>query len=512
MACGGSGAGPGDSGSLGDATSSGADAGQPDEGAPEDGGSARDGSSASDGPGANDGAGAGHDAASGAPGTPAIVQHVSSSSSRGNTFASPYCYTFQLPDPATAGNAIIVGFTYDGTAAAAVTDDKGNKYAIAESTHDSAHGRSVGIAAAFGITGGARVVDLCFSADPNGTAEPMATEIAGVVALDGPGAGASGHGTSAAAGSLTPTANGDLVYQVVASESMAQSSFAAPTRLLSADVLDGLAAQWFVSSGTAAVDPTMTLGTSDDWISAAVLLKAGSAGAVPGGMRVAHLLHENIPYHTSAGGSGDPFANPLPLQVPCSGNLLVAMIGGGNGPEYVTSIDDTAKNTWTQAGNNYSQGDATVQVFYAAGLTSSLDLGVNVHWGGNAGDYTIFFYDVVGAAPSPLDTTVGGGAAMNTAGSLMFPFTLTPAQANEIVLSEVMWDYNTGSGLSGQLFDTNTFSGESQSGPEPVDENNGWGHVVTTSTSPVTFTWTTLFAGLPVGSWAGMAAAFKAAR
>jgi hypothetical protein len=72
-----------------------------------------------------------------------------------------------------------------------------------------------------------------------------------------------------------------------------------------------------------------------------------------------------------------------------------------------------------------------------------------------------------------------------------------------------MWDFNTGSGLTGQLFDTNTFSGESQSGPEPVDENNGWGHVIATTTQPVGFTWTVLFAGLPVGSWAGMAAAFK---
>jgi hypothetical protein len=44
-----------------------------------------------------------------------------------------------------------------------------------------------------------------------------------------------------------------------------------------------------------------------------------------------------------------------------------------------------------------------------------------------------------------------------------------------------------------------------------VDENNGWGHVITRSTKPVSFTWTLLFPGLPTGAWAGMAAAFKAA-
>ncbi|MGO9834891.1 MAG: hypothetical protein ACLP1X_11790, partial [Polyangiaceae bacterium] len=107
-------------------------------------------------------------------------------------------------------------------------------------------------------------------------------------------------------------------------------------------------------------------------------------------------------------------------------------------------------------------------------------------------------------------TTVGGGGSQGTAGSLTLPFTLTPAAPGEIVFSEVMWDFNTGSGLVGQLFDTNTFTGESESGPEPVDENNGWGHVIATTTAPLSFTWSVLFADLPVGSWAGMAAAFKA--
>jgi hypothetical protein len=93
------------------------------------------------------------------------------------------------------------------------------------------------------------------------------------------------------------------------------------------------------------------------------------------------------------------------------------------------------------------------------------------------------------------------------------PFTITPAEANEIIFEEVIWDYNTGSGLvgQGQFFDTNTFDGESASGPEPVDQNNGWGHAITTGTNPVGITWETMYSGLPTGNWAGMAAAFKPA-
>src|ERR1035438_3570063 len=41
--------------------------------------------------------------------------------------------------------------------------------------------------------------------------------MANVIAADGAGAGNEGSGTSATAGSMTPTASGDMVYQVVAS-------------------------------------------------------------------------------------------------------------------------------------------------------------------------------------------------------------------------------------------------------------------------------------------------------
>lgn len=102
----------------------------------------------------------------------------------------------------------------------------------------------------------------------------------------------------------------------------------------------------------------------------------------------------------------------------------------------------------------------------------------------------------------------------SVAGNLTMPFTISPAGVGELLFTEVIWDYNTGSGLagSGWYFDTNTFSGESQSGPEPIDQNNGWGHYFTTGTSPVSITWQTMYAGLPTGNWAGLAAAFKPAQ
>ena len=137
------------------------------------------------------------------------------------------------------------------------------------------------------------------------------------------------------AGNLRPTVSGDLAYQIVFSLSVNQSSFTAGSQenigwnLLSADLMDGWAGQYGVYGSASAINPTMSMGTSQNWVTAAILLQEGNAGSVPSGMRIVHLVHENIPYHTAAGGTGTPFPNPVPLQFPSSGNLLVAMIGGG---------------------------------------------------------------------------------------------------------------------------------------------------------------------------------------
>jgi hypothetical protein len=348
----------------------------------------------------------------------------------------------------------------------------------------------------------------------------MATEFDNVVGVDATGTASQGSGTSVTAGSLTPTVTGDLVYQVAFSLSINQSSFTAGSQtniswsLLSADLVDGWAGQYGLYNSTAAINPTLTMGTSQKWISAAVLLKTGTSGSVPSGMRIVHLVHENIPEHTEAGGTGNPFPNPTSLQFPSSGNLLVAMIGGGFYSGTVTSLTDTNSNTWQQTGTTQViENNDTAFVYYAGNATSSGNLALTLHWTTTDGDFTIFLYDVAGAAASPLDTTAGNTGTQTSAGNLTVPFTITPAGAGELLFTEIIWDFNTGAGLSGAgwFFDTNTFSGENQSGPEPIDQNNGWGHYITTSSSPVSMTWEVMYSGLTVGNWASVAVTFKPA-
>ncbi|MGB6898577.1 MAG: immunoglobulin domain-containing protein [Candidatus Acidiferrum sp.] len=461
----------------------------------------------------------------GGPGTAALVQHVSSSNTRGggsvnNAFTSPYCYHFQLPNFTTAGNTVVVGFTFNSNPTPSVHDDKGNSYSVQVNYFDSTDTQSIGIATAFNVAAGARLVSVCFSSDPGGFVQPMATEFDNVVAVDGSGSGAQGSGTSVSSGSLTPSVTGDLAYQVAFSLSTNQSSFTAGSQsniswsLLSADILDGWAAQYGVYNSTSPVNPTFSMGTSQKWISAGILLKTGATGGVPSGMRIVHLVHENVPFHADAGGTGNPFPNPTVVQFPSSGNLLVAMIGGGFLACTVTDVTDNNNNAWAQAGATQIQaGNDVTQAFYAGNANSSGNLRLTVSWSATDGDFSFFLYDVTGAAVAPLDTTGGAAGSQSNAGNLTMPYTISPAEAGELLFTEVIWDFNTGAGLagSGWYFDTNTFDGENQSGPEPIDQNNGWGHFFTTGTAPVSITWIPQYAGLATGNWSSTTVAFKPA-
>ena len=434
-----------------------------------------------------------------------LVQHVSGSNLRSNSLASPYCYYTELPAPATAGNAILVGATWKGSAALEVTDDHGDHYAVNEAFYDSSDGQSVGIASAFGVAAGARKLSVCFSANPGGWVQPMVTELADVVAIDGAGSGGNGSGTTATAGSLSPRGL-DLLYQVVYTPGGPPSRFTAGpgNTLLSADSRDG----WAGQLGTGAA--SMALGSGTHWASAAVLLRAGTAGSVPSGMRIVRAMHNNVPSGAPAGGNG-AFPNPLTLQAPSSGNLLVALVAGGCGCSVVpkvTGMTDSSGNAWSST-KTEAGGDAISQLYYAGSAATSGSLQLSFSWSYTGSDETVIVYDIVGAASAPFDGSAGGSGTSN-GGNLTLPFTITPASAGELVFVATPWDFDTAGGLMGGLIDTMTTSGESQDGPFPIDENNGWGHAVSTSTSPIQFTWVPLFNG-EFGNYSAVAAAFKPA-
>jgi hypothetical protein len=451
---------------------------------------------------------------------PVVVQHVSGSSTRNSGLGTPPCYYQQLANPATAGNAIAVEMTWQGSAIPSATDDAGDGYVVAASFYDATDNQSLGILLATHVVAGARAISACFNVDPGADVQVAATELAGIVGVDATGDGANGMGTTTTAGTLSPSVGGDYVLGVAWSASLAQTNFApggAPGfagELLSADLMDGFAVQGGVYYGTAPIGAPLYMGTAQPWAAAGVTLKAGLAGSVPSGMRIVHLEHENVPYHTGANGGhpSTPFPNPLTIQWPSSGDLLVAMISGGNQPETVTSIVDSRDNAWVEpCPTQISANDPTTMGWYAGGASTDTNLQITLSWTGATGDYTLMLYDVAGAKlTTPLDACAGGtGDQTSTSGALTLPFTLTTTAPGDLVFAETPWQFNTCTGMTGGLFDANRFPGESLNGPEPVDENNCWGHVVVANPGTVGVTWTQRSTNTAAANWAASMMAFK---
>jgi hypothetical protein len=456
--------------------------------------------------------------------TPEFVSHVAESNSRSSAVTSPYHLYLHLGDPATAGNAIIVACQFQGEETLTITDNKSDTYKNAEVYYNSSNNQSLVIAEAFNVAAGAYNLTATWNGETS-QFQCVSSQIANVTAADGSGTGNEGSGTSATAGNMTPTAAGDLVYQVVASlsDSLAQTSFTAGSQsniawnLESADLKDGMAVQAGVYSSTAAIDPAMTLGTGATWISAAVLLKSGTAGAVPSGKRVAYEIHENLPYTPAAGGTGNAYPNPATLQIPCiAGATIAAMMdgGGATNPSTISSITDSNGNTWTQIAQYvYSNDGVYAQAYYAKNVACSTGFEtLKVAFADTTNDDTIVFYVIPGAAASPLDTYSGSAQDISNAGSTVtLGYTLTPAASGEIVIAEENWYYNTASGAAGTnwLFDSSYYSGIVLDGPQPIDQNGGWMHYYTTSTSTLSFTYNMLSSSDANGPAAGMAVAFK---
>jgi hypothetical protein len=456
--------------------------------------------------------------------TPAFVSHVAESNSRSSAVTSPYHLYLHLADPAIAGNAIIVACQFQGEAALTITDDKSDSYKNAEVYYNSVENQSIVIAEAFNVAAGAYNLTATWNGETT-QFQCVTSQISNVTAADGSGAGNEGSGTSATAGSMTPTVAGDLVYQVVASlsGSLAQKSFTAGSQsnitwnLESADLEDGMAVQSGVYSSTSAIDPAMTLGTSATWISAAVLLKSGTAGAVPTGMRVAYEIHENLPYTPAAGGTGNAYTNPATLQIPCIAGATIAALmdgGGATNPSMISSITDTNGNTWSQIAQYvYSNDGVYAQAYYAKNVACSSGFEtLKVTFADTTNDDTIVFYVIPGAGASPLDTYAGSAQDISNNGSpVTLNYTLTPAAAGEIVIAEENWYYNTATGTpeANWLFDSAYYSGIVLDGPQPIDQNGGWMHYYTTSTSPLSFTYNMLSSTDANGPAAGLAVAFK---
>jgi hypothetical protein len=318
-------------------------------------------------------------------------------------------------------------------------------------------------------------------------------------------------GTSISSGALsTLSASGDLVVNFGAADngtsitSCRAGSQSNITWVLRATMIadsQPMCFQYGVYNATASFTPTMTFGTSVNYISVSAAFKAATAGTPPpvGGIRVNYVQHDD---------TDNEQATSVKLEYPISGNLLAMLFTSGcfNGSNtdcaYATAVSD-GTNTYTQVGGApVIIGGDVGQAWYAKGVAPGTYAPTyTMHPRSSGGNGSSFImYDIAGASATPLDTGFGtAGLASTTftqatggAGGPITTFTATPSQPNEVILSTIGADWDSFTGVSSpagaQFLSCNYVT---QTNPSHCDLNGGWGLFYNgSSTASETWTWT----------------------
>lgn len=438
----------------------------------------------------------------------------------GGSVAAGQYVTTELPNPALAGNMIVVIVPFDATSSVpTVTDNLGESYSLAKSCTDTTHGEEIGIYYALNVAAGAKQIKTTYHAGTQNQGNPAVAEFTNLAtsnALDVASCN-SANSTTVAAGSATPTQTGDLVIQFAWNDYVGlgsgggvgvhytqgnQSNITWQQFLGTWAWAEG--AQWGVYNSTSALNPTMTT-SSSGFLSLAVFFKSASAGtAMPSGIRI--VGRKNVPFTNYSSWN----ANPLTVYFPCpsTANLLIADFAGAG--QDMTAVSDSNSNGWTSShalacdsGNN-----TCVHNWYAPNATTTTGESVKFSFNSMQGADSVELYCVKGAATSPLDTSIAGTGNQTASGNWT-SVSITPTTSNGLILMDGSQYSDTASGFTTGLYEGCFWSSESLSNGGCAS-NNAWGAYYNPNTSQ--FSWTaTELPGVAVGIWAAETDAFKAA-
>jgi len=428
-------------------------------------------------------------------------------------------YTCPLPSASLANDFIVVSVFFQGGTGQTLTlkDNASNSYSQ-DVTNTSAGGNIQSIYHLANAGAGITYVRGSFSGGAaTGFVNIIVTEwnnVATSSPLDVAHCN-SGSSSSVTAGSASiGTANDLLIQPVFSDDHKSVSSFAAGSqsnitwRLGATDLIDGAGLQYGVYSATGSFNPTFTQGTSHSFASCFAAFKTASSGSSPSGNRPLMISHAQIPP-----GAG---TTPFKMQVPFSGNLQVISFLGGF--ETITSISSTPSCTWLSTGpeHNSASPNNYTQIYYAMNCTGNA-VAININLNGSADGDTLMTYDITGPNAWTFDTDSGGEDA-NENGDIPNFTTCsgcdTPTTSTGVVFANFGQDQCTATGVTapaGAVFDAANYTGNSLSGPQDVDENNGWLHLFyNSSPGAITATWADDCPTLtPESYWAGRVASFK---
>jgi hypothetical protein len=429
-------------------------------------------------------------------------------------------YTCPLPNPTGAGNLLVMWVRYSNANSPTLsfTTNLGTLTATqAVSCLDNANNQTESrLYYVANVPAGINVVTVNFSTSSSYVQlQPYEFyNVATTSALDRAVCQVS-SGTSISSGALPDlSTSGDLVVQfsfadngtAISSCAMgSQSNIIWKMRAALIASPEPMCFQYGNYNSTTSFSPTMTFGTSVNYVSLSAAFKAANAGTPPGsGIRVVYVQHDD---GYSQG------ANALKFQLPISGNLAVEQTSAGcssntlSSCPYPTGFSD-GTNTWNLiSGAQYlsSTGSSQETVgsnWYASNIAPGYYT-LNVTQHGCTGGCAPFpdsyiMFDIVGASANPLDLGFGGAgnglASISNISATSAPittFTAAPSGPNELILAQAGYEWDTFTGLTspnGAQFLSAYYTAETNY--SWCDLNGGWGLLYNgSSTAPVTWTW-----------------------
>lgn len=403
--------------------------------------------------------------------TPTLIQHVASSANPVGIGISGNAFKIPIPNIIGAGNALTLGMTFPvGSSLSSITDSCGNSWsttpdvtAAGSSYRTSIHvlRNSISCQDAITVTFGAAVIPFQYTVSEF-------NNIATSSPVNGTSSAANDAGASISAGSFTPGNNdaggGNIVWSyfaISAGASQNPSSWAAGSgmTLLDGDIAwntnQGFphASQWQIQSTSAAVNPTITATSDTDTFNAvAVALKVASAGtAKPAGIHVDKLAHMT---------SNVPPSSSWTLQFPVTGNLRVLSANEPSPVINITGVTDSESGSWTKINPSTDEP----QLWYRVNTSANPNLTVTLSISGTPATASIRFYDISGAAISPVGATAGAAstAVGGTTSIANFP-QITPQSSTSLIIARGSLGQGPGltvSSPAGAAFTLTTYSSE----------------------------------------------------
>ena len=414
----------------------------------------------------------------------------------GQTACAAYSYCIPYTDAVLSGNLGIITGHYAHTSTAVTmtaTDDKSDSYTCTNgSAADSGTHEWPFACYSSNLTAGAHLVTVTFGTTAVTQVMGKAAQFYNIALsspVDGTPCGFTGSSSTSGTGCVvTTTQSNSLVYALFCrAGTPATDKFTAGSgfALITTDINNGCASEWEAASSAGSVTPTMTLATStgSTYIGFVIAFKSATAGTAPSGWYSDKLASWSSPNNLA----GQTFN----FQFPSKGDFL--FFTGNCGDMTPGTITD-GTNTWTSTGGaTVNGGGPIVAEDYVANATANATGLISVATTATSGDCTFAFYDFTGAPSSVIvsrqtNNFTGGAAATLLWQNLNGPdgtanksgWLPDPSSGIAIIVggqvANTTTNFSTPAAPSPCVFDAGFYGGMSLTGPEPIDENNAYGH------------------------------------